>query len=280
MSPLGVACMPFVRDGFGLVAHGIEAWEEPRFSRRFAMRRARFVLAVSAYTASALSRATGVRATAMRLLPNTLDPGFEEMEPPADTGDDGPPELLVVTRLWAEEKLKGVDHTIEAFARLVARHPQARLRIVGKGSDKPRLVALAGTLGLGQRVTFEEDLSDAELSGRYRRCAAFVMPSGQEGFGIVFLEAMRFAKPCVGGDTGGTPEVIEEGRTGYLVPYGDVPALVQALERLLVDAELRRRMGRAGLVRLQQEFTFPRFRARLEGHLRELLRCPAEGPCR
>lgn len=272
MSPLGVACLPLVRDGFGLVAHGIEAWEEPRLSRRFSTRRASFVLAVSAYTASALARATGLRAEAMRLLPNTLDPGFENVELDQQQSSLGEaPELLVVTRLWAEEKLKGVDHTLHAFGRLAPRHPTARLRIVGKGSDKPRLVELAAGLGLNDRVIFQEDLSDVELAACYRRCAAFVLPSGQEGFGIVFLEAMRFAKPCVGGNTGGTPEVIEDGRTGYLVPYGDVPALETVLDRLLADADLRRRMGQAGKARLLQQFTFDRFRARLEGHLRELL---------
>ena len=98
-----------------------------------------------------------------------------------------------------------------------------------------------------------------------------MLPSGQEGFGIVFLEAMRYSKPCIGGNTGGTPEVIEDGRTGILVPFGDEPALATALERLLGDPELRLEMGRAGRQRLAERFVFERYRDRLAVILREML---------
>jgi hypothetical protein len=135
-------------------------------------------------------------------------------------------------------------------------------------------------LGLAGRVTFEQDLSDAELARRYQQCAVFALPSGQEGFGIVFLEAMRFAKPCIGGDTGGTPEVIEDGVTGILVPHGDVDRLTSVLDRLLGDAALRERLGRAGFERLQEQFVFPRFRERLAVHLNELLEPGTRGPTR
>ena len=124
--------------------------------------------------------------------------------------------------------MKGVDHTLRAFARLAAAHPTAIHRIVGKGDDQPRLRELAASLGIADRVVFEQDLTDEELADRYRRCAVFVLPSGQEGFGIVFLEAMRFSKPCIGGDAGGTPDVIEDGETGLLVPYGDLEALTRS----------------------------------------------------
>jgi glycosyltransferase involved in cell wall biosynthesis len=167
--------------------------------------------------------------------------------------------------------MKGVDHTIQAVARLADRYPDLRYRIIGKGSDKPRLMQLAQSSGLGERVVFEQDLTDEQLVEAYARCTAYVMPSGQEGFGIVFLEAMRYAKPCIGGDAGGTPEVIEDGRTGFLVPFGDVDRLVTALDALLGDADLRHRLGEAGRARLLERFTFDRFRDRLEGYLRELL---------
>jgi glycosyltransferase involved in cell wall biosynthesis len=277
MTPVGLLCLPFVRGGFGFVAHGYECWDElqlrpPKRSRRFTARRARFVLSVSQFTGDALARSVGIPRAAIRLLPNTLDPGFEGLpvEDDAPTAS-GPPELLTVSRLWVEDPLKGVDHALRAFARLLPEHPGLVFRIVGKGSDKPRLVELARRLDLGRRVVFEEDLSDGDLAERYRRCSIFVLPSGQEGFGIVFLEAMRFARPCVGGRAGGTPEVIEDGATGLLVPYGDEPALASALARLLHDPALARAMGRAGRRRLEQHFVFSRFEERLEGHLRELL---------
>jgi glycosyltransferase involved in cell wall biosynthesis len=273
MAPLGLACRPLVgRGGWGFIAHGIEAWHEPRWTRRFAARRASFAFAVSHDTGRQLVRATGIDPGVVRWLPNTLDPGFTAMP---DLDVPARPELLTVSRLDAAEDRKGIDHAIRAFAGIAPRHPALGYRIVGKGGDKPRLAALAAELGVADRVRFEEDLTDDELADAYRRCLAFLMPSGQEGFGIVFLEAMRFGKPCIGGNLGGTPEVIADGETGLLVPYGDVDAIARAVERLVADEVLARDMGRAGRRRLVDNFLFDRYRERLGDHLRELLRLGA-----
>lgn len=269
MTPLGVLCSPFVRGGFGFVAHGTEVWDEPRRSRRAAGRRARFAFAVSRHTARSVEQTIGLPASAIRRLPNTLDPTFDRLPAIEPTGERN--ELLTVSRLEAEEGMKGVDHTLRAFARLAERHPAVIYRIVGKGNDKDRLRRLSDELGLGERVRFEENLSDEELADRYRGSSVFVLPSGQEGFGIVFLEAMRFGRPCIGGDAGGTPDVIVDGETGYLVPFADLDALESALESLVSDPGLCERMGRAGRERLEREFTFERFRERLGRYLEELL---------
>ncbi len=277
MSPLGLICAPFLRRGYGFVAHGYECWDGPPSpppppSHRLAARRARFAFAVSKHTRDALIRSTGMRPDSVSLLPNTLDPHFETM--PAESsieGDGVPPEFLVVARLWAEDKMKGIDHTLRAFAGLLRTRTSARLRIVGDGSDLPRLEALTRELGLGENVIFEQNLSDDDLADRYRRSSAFVLPSGQEGFGIVFLEAMQFGKPCIGGRAGGTPDVIIDGETGFLVPYGDESALREAMVRLLDDADLRETMGRAGHARLVEHFTFPTYQERLGAELRRLL---------
>jgi len=271
MSPVGVLCRPWVRGGFGFVAHGLDIWDETRASRIACGRRARFVLAVSNYTAQSVHDTVGLAKERIQLLPNTLDPGFHS-QPVEQTGESqGPPELLTVSRLTAQESMKGVDHTIRAFAEIGRKHPDARYRIVGEGSDKPRLQELARSLGIGERVIFEEGLSDDELARRYRDCSLFVMPSGQEGFGIVFLEAMRFGKPCIGGDAGGTPDVIIDGETGFLVPFADVAALESALDRLLGDTALRRRFGLAGGRRLEQRFVFERYQERVGEILQDFL---------
>ncbi len=272
MTPVGVACSPFLRQGFGFVAHGIESWEIPKASRRFSARRARFVLAVSDETRRALHRCAGIPLESIRLLPNTLKPGFEILPEDSNKSETGAgASLLTVSRLETAEKTKGVDKTIEAVARLAPRYPGLRHVIVGKGSDRSRLEALVESNGVSGRVEFVQDLTDEELASRYSECSAFVLPSGQEGFGIVFLEAMRFSKPCIGGNAGGTPEVIEHDVTGLLVPYGDVDSLEQAVERLLSDPALRERMGRAGRQRLEREFVFERFHERVKTHLRQLL---------
>ena len=268
MTPVGLVCLPFLGEGYAFIVHGVEAWHEPRLTRRLSARRARMVFAVSRHTGQSLTQSTGVPARRVRWLPNTLSPGFE-MEPERSEVEDSDDSirLLTVARLWADEHRKGVDHTIEAVARLGAREPRLRFTIVGKGEDKPRLVGLAESLGVADRIDFRQDLSDEELAEEYRRCSIFVLPSGQEGFGIVFLEAMRFSKPCIGGNEGGTPEVIAEGESGFLVPFGDVDALVRRLETLLADPELRRSMGIAGRRRLLDHFTYEAFRSRLADHL-------------
>jgi phosphatidylinositol alpha-1,6-mannosyltransferase len=271
MTPLGLLCMPFLRKGYGYMAHGFEVWDEPRVTRRFAGRQASFAFAVSRHTAASLHRTVGLPENAIYRLPNTLDPSFEASHPEPSLKSGGRRELLTVTRLWIGEEKKGIDLALQAFARIQQKHRDAFFRIVGSGTDKPRLQQLARSLGLEQCTLFEENLTDEELASRYRDCELFVLPSGQEGFGIVFLEAMRFAKPCIGGNAGGTPDVVVDGETGYLVPYGDIDAIERALESLLGDAELRRRMGQAGRRRLEEQFTFDRFRKRLGGYLSELL---------
>lgn len=268
MAPVGVLASPFVKRGFGIVAHGTEAWDIPRATRRVSAKRARYAFVVSRNTGERLCRATGLPSERVRFLPNTLESAFEDVAATPRL------EFLVVARLWADEGRKGVDHTIDAFARLAPDHPEWTLRIVGKGTDKPRLVDIAAKTGLGNRIVFEEDLDDAVLAERYASCAVFVLPSGQEGFGIVFLEAMRLEKPCIGGNEGGTPEVIVDGETGLLVPWGDPHALEAAMRRLASDPVLRARMGEAGRRRVVEEFSFPGFRRRLDGYLREWLAIP------
>ncbi|ANM29069.1 hypothetical protein ABI59_04865 [Acidobacteria bacterium Mor1] len=276
MTPAGLLARPFLKQGYGFIAHGTEAWEEPRRSRRIAARNASFAFAVSANTGSALTRSTGIPIERVHVLPNTLDPYFSEQlerNRGKETTEERGLELLTVSRLWAVETMKGVDRAIEAFAQLAERYPDARYRIVGKGDDKPRLEALAREHGVVDRVLFEQDLSDDDLRDRYKHCAAFVLPSGQEGFGIVFLESMQFAKPCIGGKAGGTPEVVIDGETGILVPFGDVDALRRAMDRLLGDAELRRTLGEAGRRRLFDCFLFDRYCERVE----ELLTAALQG---
>lgn len=275
MSPLGLIASPFLRRGFGVIVHGTEAWDHVPATRRLPLKRARYVFSVSRFTADALCRGTGFDPARVRILHNTLAPEFEPMpdgDHPGPSGTDtGPPELLSVGRLWAIERQKGIDTTLRAVAKLSGRHPGLRYRIVGKGDDAPRLKALASTLGLGERAVFEQDLTDTELADRYRNCTIFVLPSGQEGFGIVFLEAMRFGKPCIGGSPGGSAEVIDRESTGLIVPFGDEEALIAAIDRLLRDAALRRRMGEAGRRRLSDHFLYARFRDTVDMYMRAWL---------
>jgi len=113
-------------------------------------------------------------------------------------------------------------------------------------------------------------LTQEELRSCYARCEVFALPSKGEGFGLVFLEAMAAGKPVVGGAHGGTPDVVEDGVTGVLVPHGDAERLAGALEQLLVDARRNAEMGRRGRERVEQIYRFEHFSTRLKEILRTL----------
>ena len=97
------------------------------------------------------------------------------------------------------------------------------------------------------------------------------MPSHGEGFGLVFIEAMASGRPVIGGAHGGTPEIIDDGINGFLVPHGEVVQLVDRLKRLLANDSLRREMGAQALARVRRDFTFGRFSSELAAILNELL---------
>ena len=161
-----------------------------------------------------------------------------------------PPVVLSVARQY---RRKDTPTLLEAFARLRQSHPAVRLRIVGGGPELPRLRARARELGLGERVTFLGEVPDGGAVRReYLAADLFCLPSLQEGFGIVFLEAMAAGLPIVAARTAAVPEVVPGGEAGLLVPPRDPAALAAALARLLDDEALRRRLGEAGRRRVER----------------------------
>jgi glycosyltransferase involved in cell wall biosynthesis len=247
-----------------LVAHGIEVWRPFTFLERRALRGARGVWCVSDFTRRELLSRCPLQSSRARVMPNALDPYFEA-PPVAEPATAGAaeaateaPETLCVSRLDRDDRYKGVDHLIAALPAVRARVPGATLRIVGTGSDRPRLQRLATELELNASVTFAGVASDAALKDDYGRCRAFALPSEKEGFGLVYLEAMAGGKPCLAAQAGGAPEVIDS-TCGRLVPYGDVPAIADAWSELLTaswDAEAIRERTRA-------RFGYEAFRERL-----------------
>lgn len=245
---------------YWLVAHGDEAWVRlPAVSRR-GLRRAQTVLAVSDYTRRQLAAVNNLTGERWQVFPNTLDPFFQKgVAEPATRLT-----LLSVSRLEAAERdNKGIAHVLEALPELRRQFPDLQYVIVGDGDDRPGLEQRARQLDLGNSVVFTGHVAQEEMVRRYAACDVFVLPSNQEGFGIVFLEAMAHSKPVVAARAGGAPEVVVEGETGLLVEHGNRAALVAALRSLLADRERRRQLGEAGRRRLEANFTFEHFRRRL-----------------
>jgi len=162
------------------------------------------------------------------------------------------PLLASVSRLFGQ---KGQRELLRAFARVRKEVADARLLIVGSdaievhgGSFTTELKALAQELDIADRVVFTGERSDVPQI--MAACDVFTLPSFEEPFGLVFLEAMALEKPVVSLDNGGTPEVVEHGRSGLLVPSGDIPALADAIVVLLRDPERRKKMGAYGRERV------------------------------
>jgi phosphatidylinositol alpha-1,6-mannosyltransferase len=265
---------PPVRAPYLVAIYGIEVWRPLAGARARALRHAAVRLGTSRYTVEEARRANG------DLGPVEVVPLCLEERPPAGQVDEalldraGRDFLLIVARMASSERYKGHDQLLRAIAgdaaagnvrpRLEAGgNVRPRLVIAGDGDDRPRLAQLASDLGIADQVLFTGFVSEATLAELYARSSIFVMPSRGEGFGLVYLEAMRAGKPCVAARASAAAEIVADGETGLLVDASDTGELKAALGRLLESPELARRMGEAGRRRWEQVFSPERFRERL-----------------
>jgi len=251
--------------------YGIEVWRPLEWDRRRALARATVRFAISHHTLErALPFCSGLAGTA--ILPLALED--REAEGAVDASliaGIGRGFLLMVGRMEASERYKGHDQLLEALPHLRELCPDARLGVAGEGNDRRRLEEKAAYLGVGSMVVFAGFTSEATLAELYRRCAVFVMPSRSEGFGLVYLEAMRAARPVLAAQRSAAEEIVVHGQTGLLVDPDDRETLSKTLGRLLRDVGAARRMGWAGRERWEREFGVDRFRERLEPLLEKLV---------
>jgi teichuronic acid biosynthesis glycosyltransferase TuaC len=139
--------------------------------------------------------------------------------------------------------IKGQDTVLRAFAEICGNFPQLECRFIGEGPERQRLDALARTLGIGRRVSFDGRTSRSEVARAMAQCALFALPSRYEGLGCVYLEAMASGKPAIACRGQGIEEIIQHGRNGWLVEPGNVPELADALVTLMRNPDLRARIG-------------------------------------
>jgi phosphatidylinositol alpha-1,6-mannosyltransferase len=243
---------------------GIEVWKPLTLLERYSLLRARRLIAISAHTVARFKLA---------------NPSFESVDsiichpglPPVETesvGSECPNTALVVGRMSSEERYKGHDLLLDVWGAVLKEIPEARLLVAGDGDDRARLEAKARNLGLQTSVEFMGRVHSDKLERLYRRSAFTVLPSRNEGFGFVFLEAMRHGKPVIAGIGAGS-EIVVDGYTGFVVDPDRASTLVAAIVRLFQDPVLRKSMGERGRTRFEQHFTQARFRDRLNELLPE-----------
>jgi len=254
---------------YWVVAHGIEVWQPLPLLRRFALRGARGIFSVSSATKTSLVFAQRVPAANVAVLAPALEPAFVQANCDGQLALPPGRFLLTVGRLVASEPGKGVDSVIHVLPDLVKVVPDLFYIIVGEGDLRPELEKLASESPARDRVIFLGELPLEQLKHCYSRCELFVMPSRQEGFGLVFLEAMALGKPVIAGCIGGATEIVKNGVTGFLVVPGDLEMLALHLTRLLDDEALRERMGDAGRKRVAENYGFQTYRAKLKSILNE-----------
>jgi glycogen(starch) synthase len=165
------------------------------------------------------------------------------------------PTVLCVGRLTAE---KGFDVAVAAFASIARAAPAARMIVAGDGPERGELERIVARLGLTARVQFLGWVAPERIPDLMNTASVVVVPSREEAFGIVALEAAAMARPVIATRVGGLPEVVEDRRTGLLVDSDDVEALGRSIARLLADPEAAAEMGRAARQRALRDFTLER----------------------
>ena len=198
---------------------------------------ARKVICISEKVQRLLTDGMGARVAAEAVY-NGTDPNLFA---PGSTKDQTPT-ILIVGNLLAG---KGQELVLRAFARVKDSHPGLQCRIIGEGADRDRFSSLAKDLGISDQIHFLGRQSRSDVAEAMRNCTIFVLPSRYEGLGCVYLEAMASGKPVIACWGQGIDEVIDHGGNGWLIPIDGLEELVQGLQVLLGDAELRARIGRA-----------------------------------
>ncbi len=260
--------LPFLRRPYAIWIHGEDVWDEGiRAGYGWRIKDATMLLSNTEYT----------RLRAARLVPSAARAkvcwlATEEDEFPSTRPNfDGPPTVLILARIHATEGLKGHKELIECWPSVVAAVPNARLLIAGGGSGLEAMRALAQASPAANQIEFTGFLSQSEIDALWSRAHVFAMPSRQEGFGLVYIEAMRYGVPVIASKQDAGQEINIDGVTGYNADLDQEGDLAGRIVELLTDRELSRRLGENGREHWRANFCFSAFRRRMEPILAEFV---------
>jgi glycosyltransferase involved in cell wall biosynthesis len=222
------------------------------------------VVAISTKIAALLVEG-GVRREKIRVIHSGVEPGaFQIVQAEADNSS-----FPVIGTVAVLEERKGHPFLLQAAAHLKQQGHRLRYRIAGDGSQRERLQKLALELGLSEDIEFVGFIRD--VPDFLSSIDIFVLPSLFEGLGVAVLEAMAAGKPVVATDVGGLSELVDDRRTGLLVPPRDSRALARAISDLVSKRDLLREMGKNGQERVLGNFTMGQMAKKNEDYYYELL---------
>ena len=219
---------------------------------------ATLIVTISKYSLEKTQKYYGVNEAKVRIVPNGVDTEkFKPQESQAALkqrfGLAEKPCVLFVGSLIPR---KGLSFLVKAAKKIVKEQAETNFVIVGDGPLKSQLVSNIESSNLSSNFTFLSRVKDSDLSALYNCADVFVLPSIQEGQGIVLLEAQASAKPVVAFNIGGVNEAVVNGETGLLTKLGSTDELAEALLKLLSDKPLREKMGANGRKFVTENFTW------------------------
>ena len=222
---------------FTVLTYGKEVWEPLPIAKQKALQAASRVWTISRYSRDRLCESNHIDPSKVDFIycavdgqafkPTSKDPNWV-----AKYGLANSRVLMTVARLWSGDRYKGVDVTIRALPEIAIQFPDVKYLVLGRGDDQPRLAQLAIDLGVSDRVIFAGFVANEDLVAHYNLADAYVMPS-QEGFGIVYLEAMACGVPVLSGDADGSSDPLQDGKLGWQVPHRDPDAVAMAVCEML-----------------------------------------------
>lgn len=226
-----------------VITHGIDIWSDLSFIKKHALKKADKIIAVSNFTKQKIISEHKIRKNKIVVFPNTIDPFFpltKTFEKPQyllkryEINSERPV-ILTVARLSAQEGYKGYDNVLKTLPKLLEKYPNLLYLIVGKYDikEKQRLDKIINKLKINKHVLFTGFIEESELTDHFRLGNVFIMPSENEGFGIVFIEALVCGLPVIAGNIDGSVDALDNGNFGTLVNPENIEIIESSLATIL-----------------------------------------------
>lgn len=249
----------FVRE-YIVVLHGIEAWKRLVWYKKITVKKADLIVATTEYTIKTLMNLNEIKKEDIKsiVIPLCTIQKEKKILNMVERQQQG----LMVGRLSLTETDKGYEHAIKAIKELNEEGMGCKLIVVGDGNYRKKLEEIAFSTGGSSNIEFTGFIDRDQLDSLYGESLFFLLPSRKEGFGIVYLEAMSRGTPCIGGNYGGVPEVIDNNLDGYLVEFGNIADIKEAVKKIINDKHMYEHMQRKIEKKIATKFSYSYFEAK------------------